>query len=242
MAETITLVADPWCPYNCAKQSQYQGYLLEIAEQAFAKHNIKLDYVVLPWSRAINDVLLGKKTGLLGVTKNEVPELIFPNQALGVATHVFITLKEATWQYTGLKSLAEISFGVIKGYSYGDLAQRYITKANIANGKVQPVSSINGLKQNIEKLSRGRIQALIADRNVFDFFLLENNIANNFRIAGILTKEEIYIAFSPQLANAKRYAKLLSQELDNMRANGQLQRILQKYNLQDWHKFDAPTP
>jgi len=237
-AENITLVADPWCPYNCAQDSPYKGYLIEIAELAFSKHNIDVEYVIQPWPRAIQGVLQGKNDALLGVSKNEVPQLIFPRQELGVAKHVFITKNDSTWQYSNLASLNEISIGVIKGYSYGEFDQFYITKAKIKTGKVQPVGSIKGLSQNIKKLQRNRIDALIEDSNVFNFFLLENNISNNFREAGAADKENIYIAFSPVNPKAEVYAQILSQELDEMRANGQLNKILKKYNLQDWRKAD----
>lgn len=191
--------------------------------------------MVIPWSRAILRVLEGKSDGLVGVGKEEVPELIFPTEELGIANHAFFTLDDSDWQYLGVKALDEVVLGVIQSYSYGELDKLYITNPKISKGKIQAVSSVNGLRQNVGKLKLKRIDALIEDRNVFNFFLQENNIQNNFREAGIAYKEHIYIAFSPLNPNAERYAQLLSHELEIMRLNGQLSKILNKYNLKDWH-------
>ena len=36
-AKTVVLVADEWCPYNCAPNSDKPGYVVEIAELVFAE-------------------------------------------------------------------------------------------------------------------------------------------------------------------------------------------------------------
>jgi polar amino acid transport system substrate-binding protein len=233
-AQKITLVADPWCPYNCTLDSNFKGYLVEIAELAFSNHNINVDYVIMPWARAIKSVLEGKSDGIIGVGKKEAPQLIFPTQELGIATHIFYTKNDFNWQYSGVTSLHDITLGVIRGYSYGELDNLYISNPKINPNKVQTVGSVNGLKQNIKKLNRNRIDALIEDINVFDFFLQENIIPNNFHEAGVAYTENIYIAFSPVNPKAEIYAQLLSKELKKMRASGQLSKILKKYNIKDW--------
>lgn len=188
----------------------------------------------MPWSRAIEWVLAGKSDGIIGVGKKEVPQLVFPTQELGIANHAFFTKKDSNWQYSGITSLHDIALGVIQDYSYGELDNLYLNNPNIKTKNIHVVGSVNGLKQNIGKLERNRIDALIEDENVFNFFLQENQIKNNFRESGVGSTENIYIAFSPVKPKAQKYAQLLSQELKKMRANGQLNKILKKYNLQDW--------
>jgi polar amino acid transport system substrate-binding protein len=232
-AETITLAADPWCPYNCAPDSKLKGYAMEIAELAFSPHNIKIEYVILPWSRAIRSVLEGRNDGVIGVDKIEAPELIFPAQKIGKPKLVFYTNKTSTWKYTGISSLQDISIGIIQDYSYGKFDEIFANE--IDENRLQKVSSVNGLAQNIEKLKNNRIDTLIAESNVFNFFIYKNNISQSFREAGVASIDENYIAFSPKNPKAKIYANILSQKIEQLRKTGQLAKILKKYNLQDWH-------
>lgn len=234
MAESITITADPWCPYNCAQGSSLKGYLVEITELAFSKHNINVKYVILPWSRAIRSVFEGRNDAAIGVNKQEAPQLIFPTEEMGISKFVFYTKPTSNWQYTDITSLKDNSVGIIQDYSYGIFDKIIVAASKKEASKIQAVRSVNGLKQNIEKLQNNRIDVLVAESSVFNLYLLENNLQNDFRHAGIVSTDKIYIAFSPKNPKAEIYAQILSQELQELRATGQLIQILKKYNLQDW--------
>lgn len=47
-AETITIVADPWCPYNCEPGSDEPGFMVEIARRVFAEAGIEVRYETVP--------------------------------------------------------------------------------------------------------------------------------------------------------------------------------------------------
>jgi polar amino acid transport system substrate-binding protein len=133
-----------------------------------------------------------------------------------------------------LASLEEISLGVIRDYSYGNLYETYI-EPNKADGKrIQMVSGAVGLMQNIKKLLAGRIDALIEDRAVFQNFLYQANIPDQFTEAGVAYEEDVYIAFSPSHPHATKYAGILSSAVAELRASGKLATILRKYGLNDW--------
>ncbi|MEK2644629.1 transporter substrate-binding domain-containing protein [Bdellovibrio sp. BCCA] len=46
----------------------------------------------------------------------------------------------------------------------------------------------------------------------------------------------LYVGFSPNNPKSKIYAKILNQGIDDLRRSGELRRILEKYNLEDWEK------
>jgi polar amino acid transport system substrate-binding protein len=48
-ADTITLHADEWCPYNCAPGSGMPGYAVEVAREVFEQAGHRLDYGLLSW-------------------------------------------------------------------------------------------------------------------------------------------------------------------------------------------------
>jgi len=34
-ADELTVLADPWCPYNCVPNSRDHGFMIEVAEKVF---------------------------------------------------------------------------------------------------------------------------------------------------------------------------------------------------------------
>ena len=83
--DTILLKSDTWCPYNCALDAKLPGYTIEVAKRIFEKAGHKFKYEVVPWSRALKLVKEGDITAIVGVTRNEAPELIFPEQEFGIS-------------------------------------------------------------------------------------------------------------------------------------------------------------
>ncbi len=232
-ADEIVLVADKWCPYNCAPGDELPGFMVDIAEYAFAKQGHTVRYQLLPWARAIATVRDGLFHGIIGTGRSETPDFVFPSIALGQASQTFYTRKGFSWSYEGLDSLNRITLGVINGYSYGKLLEHYI-KPNTDSKRIQIVSGKTALKQNIEKLTLGRIDALIEDKNVFQYHLHARAAPNEFSAAGVAYTENVYIAFSPKLEQAQVYAALLDKAMTVLRKQGELQAILDKYGLDDW--------
>ena len=122
----ITLAADPWCPYNCNEEDEQLGYMVDVATLIFKELGYEVNYVNMPWARAISAVKSGKVDGIIGAGKDEVPELIFPAIPMGKATHTFYTLADSSWRFKDLTSLQSVTQGVIKGYSYGTLFDDYV--------------------------------------------------------------------------------------------------------------------
>jgi len=209
--------------------------MVEIAENAFAKQGHTVKYITLPWARAIANIRDGKYDGIIGTGRNETPEFIFPTTALGNATHTFYVKKDNPWRYKGLDTLKEISLGIITKYSYGNLLDDYI-KPNKGGGKVQTNSGNNALDRNIQKLSLGRIDALIEDKYVFNNYLHSTQSLDEFTDAGVAYSEKVYIAFSPKIAKSKYYAEILSNAMKELRSNGKLAVILKKYGMEDWRQ------
>ncbi len=52
-AETITLAADVWCPFNCNPGGDPPGYMVEVAKAVFEPRGHTVTYRVLPWARAV---------------------------------------------------------------------------------------------------------------------------------------------------------------------------------------------
>ena len=237
--ETVTIAADQWCPYNCEPNSDKPGLMIEIAQKAFAKHNIAIEYHVMPWTRAIEQVRAHKYTAIVGATKRDAPDFVYPSIPQAWTHNSFYTKTNSTWKFTGVDSLPAISLGVIANYSYNEELDGYIEKNRNNRRFVQSLSSDNGLEINIKKMLADRIGAVIEGDYVMAYTLAKNGWSDKVKNVGSLSPSEaddLFIAFSPKEPKAKKYAQILSQEIKAMRASGELKKILDTYHIQDWQK------
>lgn len=236
-AETITIVADQWCPYNCEPNSKNPGFMIEIAQAAFNKHDIDVIYDVMPWERAINNTRDNKFNAIVGAAQEDAPDFVFPSNAQGWISNFFYTKVDNKWQFTGLESLNKISLGVIGGYTYDETLNKYIKQHKNNHKFIQIVYGDKGLEVNIKKLLANRIDAIIEGEYVMQYTLSKNGLTDLIKQSGAIPPSEsnkLFIAFSPKNPNSKKYAELLSQEMSAMRASGELKIILDKYNIKDW--------
>lgn len=229
-AETITLRTDAWCPYSCEPSAERQGILVDVARKIFEKAGYVVDYRELNWKRAIKEVRQGKYDGLVDAYETDAPDFIFPNEHIAISKMCFFVRPEKEWKYNGLESLRNVSLGVINGYSYGEILDRYI-EINKKTNSVQVSAGINVLKRNIMKLDKKRIDVVVEDHAVMGDFVQRNPNFENLKNAGCLPGEKVYIAFSPAKETSTVYADLIDAGIVAMRKNGELKVLFQSYGL-----------
>jgi polar amino acid transport system substrate-binding protein len=242
-ADTITIKADEWCPFNCEPGSDSPGYMVEVARIIFQKAGHELIYENMPWSRSIDHARKGKIDAIPGATKGEVPDFIFSDEEFGASITYFFVKKGTTWRFTDVGSLESIRIGVQDDYEYGGKIDEYIEK-NRETIHVQVVKSDDPVALNIKKLIKGNIDACPEDKLVFLYKAKSMGVLDQVEEAGIIPVDDredfeatrIYLAFSPVNPKSAEYAKILSDGIREMRASGELQKILDKYGLKDWKK------
>lgn len=230
-ADSVTIVADLWCPYNCEPTSDKPGLLIEIARYGLDKGGHTLEYKILPWARAIEEARLGKYEGIVGAYREDAPDFVFPTDSqIRSIDEAYIKAND-TWAFTDMKSLEEISIGVIRDYSYGQEVDAYVKKHLDNPSKIQVASGDDALQINVKKLLAGRIRAVIEDRAVMTYYLNQTNKTKEIIPAGILGGQPIFVAFSPKTPKSKEYAALYSQGVTELRNTGKLKEIMKKYSL-----------
>lgn len=243
--ETITIVADTWCPYNCNPKSPHPGFMVDIAKQAFAKHDIDVVYSIVPWDRAIAETRKGLHTAIIGAAHGDAPDFIFPDVPQGFLQNHFYVKKGGKWRFNGINSLNGIILGTIADYSYNDELDAYIKKYKLDPRRIAMMAGDNALGINLSKLKRDKINATIEAKYVMEYYLSQNNMRGEVEDAGALPPSDddyLHIAFSPNDKKlARKYAAILAKETKNMWANGELKKILDIYGLEDWEKLpDKP--
>jgi polar amino acid transport system substrate-binding protein len=230
--QRITLVTDEWCPFNCQPDSTHPGAMIEIARTIFAKQGIKVDYKIMPWSEAISAVREGRYDGIVGTSRNDAPDFVFPKYATAQMYTHFFTLPNKDWRYVNIESLKRIRLGVIQGYSYGEPLDSYI-KDNADNPKrLHITDGKDALTTNIHLLLQGSIDALAEEHRVLTYKLATLGMASQLVDVGDLGHTDatnLYVAFSPIKIRSRRYAALLDEAIGPMRQRGELKAIFDHY-------------
>ena len=233
--ETITIIADEWCPYNCQPESARPGMGIEIAEKIFGSAGIEVEYKLYPWTEALQRVREGKDSAVIGAFRTDAPDFIFPAIPFSFSRQCFYTRQDSEWQFKNVSSLTGVVLGVIDGYSYGNLVDAYI-RNHRDSGRVYISRSTTGgtagLADLISRMKEGRIDVLIEDRNVLSYDLIEDRPELMLRDAGCFPSSSVYIAFSPATPDKSlRYIRLLDRGMRRMFHDGVIQKITSKYTV-----------
>ncbi len=233
--DVVSLRADNWCPFNCDPKSSTPGYMIEIAKAALEANKHSVDYQTLNWARAVSETRNGAFVGIVGAARGDAEDFVFPDVTLGRSRSCFFTKADGKWQFKNLASLDTIIVGIIKDYSYEDEFDKYVATHAKDTKRVDAVGGDNPLELNYKKLQAGRIGALIEEESVLKNFMNEKKLdAGTVRNAGCVKEDDLYIAFSPKNPKSKEYAKAVTDQVNAMRKDGSLGKLLAKYGLKDW--------
>ena len=225
---TVSIAAPAyWCPYACDMNESRSGFTVEIARAALESMGHQVVYQNLPYGRALFEVKNGDIDATIPTFKSEAPRSIFPKDAVSLTEYCFYVPEDESWRYTGLESLDNIRIVATSGYTYGESMDAYIAE-NLDEG----VTLIKGSKipNRLRKLiRRERFDALLDDRLLFESSQNATGLVN----AGCLDERHAgYLALTPENPDrSNTIAQAFEHGLRNLRASGQLCRILQKYKL-----------
>jgi len=235
-ADEIKLRSDAWCPYSCDPASDKQGILVEVAKIIFQKAGHTVDYGELNWARAIAEVREGKSDGLVDAYKSDAPDFIFPEEPVLISKMCFFVKEDDSWKFKGYDTLKGRQISVINDYSYGEKFDAYIQKnANQGDRTITILSGMDLTRRRIKQIAAGRIDTVLEDWFVFPSKvksrqqMKEYKQIKGFKNVGCLRGEKLYIAFTPNKASSHTYADLLTKGIREMKASGELEKIINKY-------------
>ncbi|MBD1582289.1 transporter substrate-binding domain-containing protein [Pseudoalteromonas sp. S16_S37] len=230
-AKTIKVAAIDWCPQICPEQKE-KGYVVDLVEEIYRDSDYQLQVDYFPWSRAIKYVLAGKYHALLSPAKAEAPQLRYPASAVGQQEMCFFTTLENQWQYRGIDSLSKMQIGIAIDTSIEEL--NHYVSSHSDQFVFQPYHE-RYIKQSAQMLTKNRIDAFLFTKNSTLYELKQAKMWHDFRIAGCVSRTDIFMAFTP---NAKEHNAvddmMLTFDTRAKQLNIQqiLEQLLIKYNLQ----------
>ncbi len=233
-AHTLLLAADAWPPYNCDPSTGQEGYVVDLARSIFEPRGWKVDYQLLAWERALEQVREGAIDGAIGASPSDGMGLQLPQQEIAQNFPVFFVRTGHPWKYENPGSLEHICLGAISGYDYRPVINEWISANQHDPHRIQLVSGNTALDQNVRKLLAGRIDAIIDNETSVRWALRQVGVSNQVQLAGSVPMVvHLYIAFSPSPRGVE-LSHLWDQGLGELRANGKLSAILSRYGLSDW--------
>lgn len=231
-SRALVFAADVWCPVNCADNSSRNGLAVDILRKIYEPLGYHVDYVVMPWSRAVSLVQKGDVTAVIGSMKSEQPDLVYPKEHLIQVHDAFFALASKRPAYSGLESLKGLRIGVISGYGYSEQVMNLLTENAHIPGGVQAASGNNAVEQNIRKLLAGRVAVVCETPQVMGYYLKEMNLQDKIISVGSVPSDEAYIGFSPALPQSKVLVEQYDQGIARLRASGELLHLYQSYGAQ----------
>lgn len=231
-AEAVKIARAPWCPYICNDPLK-PGALAEVVAAAFAAKSMSVTYTTLPWARELAMTRSGEMDAMLGVGKNDAPDLVYPSRSTGRYQPCFYTLPGSKWEYQGVDSLKAVRLSVLQNQTFAPEVDAYIGGEGKKSGKVDFLHDENYLAQHFLKLEAKRVDVMLDDANVVRYHLENARKANQFRQAGCLRASAIWLGFSPAGKNTKAYMAAYELGLDTIRKSGQLKTILSKYGIDE---------
>lgn len=239
--QTITVVADPWCPFTCAKEDGKDGYLIDLVTAALAKHGVTVKYEIVPWTRAVEGTRQGAYDAVVGAFKGDAPDFVFTKKPQVYAENTAWVRLDDAWAYKGAASLEGRKLGAVADYFYGSDMAEYLDKHSGDKMAIQLLGGDNALSLNLRKLLAKRIDVLIEEKHVVQEYYASKGKKLDVKPAGgvvaqhkRLEEEGAYVAFSPaKKDSSQQLAVQLEQGIELMRASGELTRLQKKYGINE---------
>lgn len=229
--EIVRIAAIDWCPQLCPN-SKDRGYVYDLVQKAFEDSPYELLIETMPWSRAIKMTQDGIALALLSPAKAEAPDLLYPDIAVGAQSMCFFTRTDNTWNYMGEQSLKGLRIGIANDTSIEELNQ-YVQE-NRDQFQFQPYSD-KYIVSSLRKLEHDRIDTFLFTKNTTLYEIDKIGWSDRFRLAGCVTKADIFMAFSPNAKVQERVRPVMNYfqtRLKMLIEQGEYVRILAKYGIE----------
>lgn len=234
-AQTLEVTAIDWCPQLCSS-SEKPGYVLDTLKAVFKDSPYEISVKTYPWTRSIDLVKTGAAHAVLAPAKSEAPDLIYPENPIGIQRMCFFTKKESNWTYAGVDSLQGMKVGVAKDAAPQEL-NSYIAK-NKKRFQFMPYNE-SYLTKSLKKLDGNRFDTFIFTYNTTVYEMNEMSVSDKYRMAGCVTKDYIYVAFSPSGKNksvVSEAMKFYDNKINELHENGTISNIMSSYKLDNWNE------
>lgn len=224
-AETITLVReDNWYPYAALKDGKISGFAVDVIEAAYAKMDIKVEFISAPYARCLMLTKSGRALGCFD-SLNDVtlaPDFLFHREPLFKGTIGIYAISENQSKSVSVVDLHGHTVGVTHEYTYGDAIE--------SDKKIIREVAPSDLS-NLRKLLIHHSDFSLVYTRIVDYLQVAypDEFKGKIRQVGVAFEDNLFVSFSKTWPDAKRYANLLDQGLIAIRADGTYKKLEKKW-------------
>lgn len=226
--QRVSFVGDIWCPYNCDPGDTQQGALVDLLKEVLARRGIALEYRVLPWTRALQEVSEGRIDGIIGAGVADGKHAALTEKAWLQAELAVLAHRDSQFQWQGLASLTGKSVVVIANYEYASPLPAWLAANPNA---VHQLSGDNAFRQAVMLVQHKRQDIFFSSYPALRRHVAASQTPNDFLVIRTGLKTPIFMG----VTRAKPYSAELKQILDRgfaaISGNGKAAELIARYEL-----------
>ena len=223
-ALSITLVADPYPPYQYEEGGAIKGIDADLIAFAFQAIGYDVQVGLLPWEECLRQLDAGKADGIFQITCTPEREKRYVfSDLLRTAETAFFALSNQVIQLSETVDLREqlesLTLGVLSGYSYDPAIDSLDPTTKVQVDRQEDL--LLGLKEK-------RFDLAVMDVGVAAFLADKLGISGIKRVEGFAVTRKLFVAFRPA---CKDLVVQFNTGLKKLNRQGALQRIAKRYGL-----------
>ena len=221
----VTLVADPYPPYQYEEGGTIRGVDYEVIASTFQAVGYDVQVRLLPWEECLRQLDDENADGIFQITCTPEREerYVFSN-LLRTAETVFFALSDQAIQLSETVDLREqlesFTLGVLTGYSYDPAIDSLDPTIKVEVDRQEDL--LLGLKDK-------RFDLAVMDSGVAAFLADKLGISGIKRVEGFAVTRELFVAFRPKRRDLVRP---FNTQLEKLKAQGTFERIMARYGLE----------
>jgi len=224
-AKNVTLVADPYPPYQYEEGGAIKGIDADLIASAFQALGYAVHVDLLPWEECLRQLDGGKADGIFQITRTPGREERYVFSALlRTAKTVLLTRSGRAIELSETTDLREqlesLTLGVLSGYSY-----------NPTIDALDPAMKVKVKRQEdlLVGLREERFDLAIMDLGVAAFLISKMGLTGIKRVEGFAVTRELFVAFRPK---RRDLVEFFNTQLEKLKAQGTFERIMAHYGLE----------
>lgn len=224
--DPITLAATHYPPYTIIQQfGAVGGVDAEIVKAAFSQQNIKISVSTPPWVRALKSVEHGQINGLLSCTKNQQRSQYLYFSAPINAINRGLILK-ANHPQENIRTLQQASHLKIIAI------RKWSTQTELESNGIKH-TRVDTIPQALDMLLMRDFDAIYSGIESIEYYAKQADIGNKIRTHKLASKppQNLYLCLGKKTPNALAILNKFNEGLATLKKTGQLDSILNQYNL-----------
>ncbi|MCP4024626.1 MAG: transporter substrate-binding domain-containing protein [Desulfobacteraceae bacterium] len=233
-ATTLKLVTLESPPAEFSLDGKSTGRNVDISMECLKRMGFQSNVLIVPWQRAIIMVKHGTADGIIDAAYNTERSgfLYYPDEEIYVEEwYAFKRKDDAVTFDKGLANVGQYALGISRGFEYGGLIQEAIN-----NRRFKKIEEVANNEMNISKLIVQRFDVFVGVKLTILNLSKKMGYSDQIEIVKmtetkkpyLLSSSKTYVAFSKQTMT-QDIAQLFSDTLKEMKADGTVIRIEQKY-------------